>query len=136
MLEEIEEIQRKGYPMAKVWNIQKQQSCENADLVIANLVAEYMGVKSLVQKIKKSRARYVSVLIWDKRNRKSLSAFTGKKEEGYYLTAEDVISVFQENWLDLIYMKEDIEIKGVFFIRMDFQSVRTEVESSLAFSCD
>lgn len=124
MLEKIEEIQRKGYPMAKVWNIQKQQICENADLIIANLVAEYIGISNLVHRVKKSRVRYVSILIWDKRNRKSLSSFTGRKEEGACLTADEVISVFQQNWLDLIYMKEDIEMEGAYFIRMDFQAIR------------
>ena len=47
-------------------------------------------------------------------------------EKGVYhsVTEEEVISAFQENWLDPIYMKDGIEVEGVFFIRLDFRVLR------------
>lgn len=48
MLEEQEQMQRNGYPAAKIWII--QEDCDpipKADLVIANLVAEYIGIARL-----------------------------------------------------------------------------------------
>ena len=39
MLEEVEQIQKKGYPGANVWNIQKQNFCKHPDRIISNLVA-------------------------------------------------------------------------------------------------
>lgn len=124
MLEELEQMQKRRYPTAKIWNIREQKWCKGADLVIANLVVEYMGVECLVDMVKKSGAKYASVLIWDVKNRGSLQEFT--EREGTYrcVTAQEVISSFQENWLDLIYMREDIEINGALLIRMDFRAVR------------
>lgn len=124
MLEEVEQIQKKGYPGANVWNIQKQKFCKNPDLIIANLVAEKIGLQNLIKIVKESRAKYISVLIWDKRNKKCLSVFMGEKGVYHSVTEEEVISAFQENWLDLIYMKDGIEVEGVFFIRLDFRVLR------------
>lgn len=70
---------------AKIWIIQ-EDCCPvpKADLVIANLVAEYIGVARLVQMVKASQA----------------------------------------NWLDLIYMRENIEEDGALFIRLDFRAIQ------------
>lgn len=128
MLERQEQIQRKGYPAARIWTIREgdEGKVVYADLVIANLTAEYLGVERLVKLVKKSRATFASVLIWERRNKRSLALFTGKREIPTVVTAEEVISAFQENWMDLIYMRENIEEDGAYFTRLDFRAVGWE----------
>ena len=66
MLEELEACQRRQYPASCVWKVQvEDQNALRAEVVLANLVAEYMGLEKLVRLVKESQARYVSVLIWD-----------------------------------------------------------------------
>ena len=110
---------------AKIWII--QEDCDpipKADLVIANLVAEYIGIARLVQMVKESQAKYVSVLVWDNRNKKSLAAFTGKAGKYRCVTVQEMVGGFQANWLDLIYMRENIEEDGALFVRLDFKAVQ------------
>ena len=125
MLEELEVCQRRQYPAACVWKVQAgDQSAPRAEVVLANLVAEYMGLERLVRLVKESQARYVSVLIWDCDDMQALQAVTGRREEPRRVTAQEVITWFQENWLDLRYMDECMEICGGAVTRLDFKAMR------------
>ena len=40
------------------------------------------------------------------------------------MTVQEMVGGFQANWLDLIYMRENIEEDGALFVRLDFKAVQ------------
>ena len=124
MLEELEACQRRQYPASCVWKVQvEDQNALRAEVVLANLVAEYMGLEKLVRLVKESQARYVSVLIWD------CGRYAGPP--GSYRPSGEAAArhgagsnhLVSGKLADLRYMNERMETCGGAVTRLDFKAM-------------
>ena len=117
------------YPMLELINADlMDEDCEipMADLVICNLVAEYIGYEALFGAVCKANAKYVSVVIQVNKEQGFVSdspylkAFE-RLDEVHCLMEEDVlISKMKNEQFELLYKKTEDLPNGKILVRLDF----------------
>lgn len=124
LLDALHRQQMEQYEEQKIYELDyRNPTVRDSDVLLINLVAEYLGLQKTIELALACHARIVSVILWDPENLNSIPD-DGLQPESYgTISLERAVVEFQARNMDLVYMRDPRDENGNRLIRLDFQKV-------------